>query len=107
MMVSVPVAAAGGPPETGASIQRQLVRSASFSAKARPLSTLMVEKSTTTCGGSSERATPVGPNIAVSTASVVGRFSSTACVPAAVAAGESATLAPAATAASTLAWSMS
>src|SRR5450759_1366166 len=54
--VSVPAAQAGGPPETGASIQPQPVFSRNFAANERPLSTVTVEKSTTSCGGRSAEA---------------------------------------------------
>ena len=105
--VNVPVPAAGGPPETGASTQPQPVPSRNFDAKARPLSTLTVEKSTTSCGGASALATPFVPKTACSTASVVGRLSSTMSASRAVSAGDAAAAAPSATAACVFAGTMS
>ena len=67
----------------------------------------MVEKSITSCGGRNAPATPASPNTARSTASVVGRLSSTRSASRTVAAGDAAAAAPAATAASILAGTMS
>ena len=75
--VSVPAPAAAGPPDTGASTQPQPACACRRAMKSRPRSTAMVEKSTTRCGGSITCASPCAPNITSSTASVVGRFSST------------------------------
>jgi hypothetical protein len=105
--VSVPVADAGGPPETGASIHPHPVASRSRAANARPFSTFTVEKSTTSCGGSSAPAAPSAPNIASSTASVVGRLSRTKSTPRAASAADFAATAPAACAASTCGVTMS
>jgi len=107
MTVSVPPATAGGPPETGASTQRQPLASRRRCAKARQLSTLMVEKSTTSCGALTASATPSLPNIACSTASIVGRLRSTTSAPRAASAAEDATSAPAARASSQRAATMS
>ena len=105
--VSVPVPEAGGPPETGASIQPAPVISRSRRANVLHLSTLMVEKSITSCGGRSAEATPFSPNTAASTASVVGRLSRTRSAPRTASAGDEAAAAPAARAAATLAAAMS
>ena len=53
MTVSVPASTAGGPPDTGASTQRQPVAFEHRAACARQASTGMVEKSTTSCGARS------------------------------------------------------
>ena len=53
--VSVPASTAGGPPDTGASTQRQPVSLNTRAACARHASTGMVEKSTTSCGARSTR----------------------------------------------------
>jgi hypothetical protein len=58
MIVSVPVPDAGGPPETGASIQPHPVAARSFCANALHFSTLIVEKSITSCGVRKTLATP-------------------------------------------------
>ena len=107
MIVSEPEPEAGGPPETGASIQPTAVFSRSLAANALHFSTLIVEKSMTSCGGRTTEATPPSPKTACSTASVVGRLSRTRSTPLAASAGERAATAPAARAASTRSGTMS
>ena len=105
--VSVPLPEAGGPPETGASIQPAPVISRSRRANALHFSTLMVEKSITSCGGRSAEATPFSPNTAASTASVVGRLSRTRSELRTASAGDDETVEPASRAAATLSGEMS
>ena len=105
--VSVPLPEAGGPPDTGASIQPAPVVSRRRCANALVWATLLVEKSIRSCGGRSTEATPFLPNTAASTASGVGRLMRTRSAPATASAPEVAAAAPAARAAETWPGAMS
>ena len=107
MTVSVPSPAAGGPPETGASIHPAPPAARSLPASSLAFAGGMVEKSSTSCGALSTAAAPPSPRTALSTAAVVGRLSSSRSAPRAAAAGESAACAPAARAAAILSAAMS
>ena len=66
MIASVPAAAAGGPPETGASTQPMPVAVRSRSANALVVATSVVEWSTSSLSALPPAAMPSGPNTAAS-----------------------------------------
>ena len=71
MIASVPAAAAGGPPETGASTQPMPASVRSRSANALVASTAVVEWSTSSLPGAPPAAMPSAPNTAAARSSLV------------------------------------
>jgi hypothetical protein len=65
--VSVPLAAAGAPPESGASTQPMPVSAARRAAISAVLAASMLDMSTSNLSESAPAATPAGPNTALST----------------------------------------